>query len=155
MTKSRKFQESVIPAFDIHNNEFGTGIGTGNERITTNVYEIHTSPDNVAILKSNLCKASHPDNNPTIQFIPYRIQGITNNDIYKTIITKQNAFIFDSSIIPIYDTEERDINKLQKLIEISLYIQDIEQTHETKLKGKYFMITTKTAKEPAKSILGN
>ena len=102
-------QELVIPAFDIHNKEFGSG--TGNERISSNVYELRTSPDNAAILKSILCKASHPDNNPTIQFILYGIQGITNKDIYKTIITKQNAFISDSSIIPIYEIEERDVGK--------------------------------------------
>ena len=79
-------QELVIPAFDIHNKEFGSR--TGKERITSNVYELRTSPDSVAILKSILCKASHLDNNHTIQFIPYGIQGITNKDIYKTIITK-------------------------------------------------------------------
>ena len=57
-------QELVIPDFDIHNKEFGPG--TGNEIMTSNVYELRTSPDNVAILKSILYKASHPDNNPTI-----------------------------------------------------------------------------------------
>ena len=92
-------QELVIPAFDIHNKEFGSR--TGKERITSNVYELRTSPDNAAILKSILCKAFHPDNNPTIQFIPHGIQGITNKDVYKTIIKNQNAFISDSSVIPI------------------------------------------------------
>ena len=53
-------------------------------------------------------------------------------------------FISDRSIIPIYDIEERDINKFQKLIETSLYIQVIKQTHESKLKGKYFLTTTNT-----------
>ena len=142
-------QELVIPAFDIHNKEFGSG--TGNERITSNVYEIRTSPDNAAILKSILCKASHPDNHPTIQFIPYGIQGITNKDIYKTIIKKQNAFIADSSIIPIYDIEERDIHKFKKLIETAMYIQDIEVTHESTTKGKYFLITTKSDYKKASS----
>ena len=92
------------------------GSGTGTERITSKVYELHTSPDNAAILKNILCKASHPDNNPTIPFIPYGIQGITNKDIYKTIITKQNAFISDISIIPIYEIEEKNVNKFKKLI---------------------------------------
>ena len=85
-TESNTTQELVIPAFDNHNKEFGSG--TGNKRITSNVYEIRTSPDNAAILKSILCKKSHPDNHPTIQFIPYGIQGITNKDIYKNIIKK-------------------------------------------------------------------
>jgi len=134
-------QELVIPAFDIHNKEFGSG--TGKDRLTSNVYELRTSPDSAAILKNILCKASHPDNNPTIQFIPYGIQGITNKDIYKTLIKKQNAFISESSIIPIYDVEERDVNKFRILIKKTMYIQDIEETHESKTKGKYFLITTK------------
>ena len=69
---------------------------------------------------------------------------LRTNISYKKIITTQNVFISDRSIIPIYDIEETDINKFQKLIETSLYIQDIEQTHESILKGKYFLITTKT-----------
>ena len=77
------------------------------------IYELRTSPDNAAIFKSIICKASHPDNNPTIQFIPYRIQ-VTNKDIYKTLIKKQNVFISDSSIISIYEIEEGDVNKFKK-----------------------------------------
>ena len=34
-------------------------------------------------------------------------------DIYKTIIKKQNTFISDSSIIPIYDIKERDVKKFK------------------------------------------
>ena len=90
-------QELAIPAFYIHNKEFGTGTGT--ERITSKVYELRTTPDNEALLKIILYKASHPDNNPSIQFIPYGIQGIINNGIYKTIIKKQNAFISDSLFV--------------------------------------------------------
>ena len=78
-TETKTTQELVIPAYDIHNKNFGSGTGT--ERITTNVYEIRTSPDNAAILKSILCKASYLYNHPTIQFIPYGIQGITNKDL--------------------------------------------------------------------------
>ena len=106
----------MIPAFDIHHKEFETRIG--NERITSNVYKLHTSSDNVAILKSILCKTSHLDNHPTIQCIPYGIQSITNKNIYKTIIKKQNAFISGSSTIPLYNGEERNINKFKQLIEI-------------------------------------
>ena len=101
------------------------------------MYEIRISPDNAAILKSIIYKASHPDNNPTIQFISYGIQGITNKDIYKTIIKKQNAFISISSSIPIYDIEEKDVNKFKILIYNSMYIQEIEETYESTFKGKF------------------
>ena len=135
-------QEIVIPAYDIYHKVFGSG--TGNDRITTNVYEIRTSPEHAPILKSILCKASQPEQHPTVQFIPYGIQGITNSDIYKTIIQKQNAFIKDNSIIPIYDINDEDVEKFEKLIKNSKYIQDIEETNESTHKGKYFLITTKT-----------
>ena len=50
-----------------------------------------------------------PDNNPTIQFISYGMQGITNTDIYKSMIKKQIAFIQVNSIIPVKNIEEKDI----------------------------------------------
>ena len=62
----------------------------------------------------------------------------------QTIIKKQNAFISDSSIIPIYDIKERDVNTFKILINNSMYIQEIEETYESTSKGKYFLITTKT-----------
>ena len=78
-TLNKKTSQSlVIPTIDIHNKEFGTG--TDNKRITSKVYEIRNSPDNKVILKIILCKASHPNSNPTILLIPYGIQGITNKD---------------------------------------------------------------------------
>ena len=64
--------------------------------------------------------------------------------MYKIIIQKQNAFIRDNSIIPVYDIDEIDIGKFVKLINKSNYIQDIEPTYESKQKGKYFSMTTKT-----------
>ena len=131
-TGNNTTQELVISVFNIHHKEFGSG--TGNDRITSNVYEIRTSLDNAAILKSIFCKASHQDNHPTFQFIPYGIQGITKKDIYKTIA--------DSSIIPIYDIEERNLRKFKQLIETTMYIQDIELIHESTTKRKYFLITT-------------
>ena len=67
-----------------------------------------------------------------------------HKDIYNTLIKKQNAFISDSSIIPIYEIEEGDVNKFKKLITNSTYIHDIEETYESTSKGKYFLITTKT-----------
>ena len=91
-------QELVIPAFDIHNKEFGTGTET--ERITSNVYELRTSPDNAALPKSILCKASYSNNNPSIQFFSYRIQGIKNKNIHKTIIRKQTHSSLTASSFP-------------------------------------------------------
>ena len=83
-----------------------------------------------------MCKASQPDIHPTVQFIPYGIQGITNRDIYKKNIQKQNVFIKDKAIIPFYDINEEDVDKFAKLIKESKYIQGIEQTNESTQKGK-------------------
>ena len=80
-------QEIVIPAFDIHNTVFG--FSNGEDRITTTVYEIRTSPQHTATLKSIQCNTSHSDNHHTVKFVPYEIQGITNKYIYKTMIKKK------------------------------------------------------------------
>ena len=52
------------------------------------------------------------------------------------------TFISDSFIIPVYDIEKRGVNKLKTLIMNTQYIQKIKQIHESKQKGKYFLIIT-------------
>ena len=79
-------QEIVTLAYDIYHKVFGSG--TGNDRITTNAYGIRTSPEHAPMLKIISCKASQHVNHPTVKFIPYGIQVITNRDIYKTNIQK-------------------------------------------------------------------
>ena len=59
------------------------------------------------------------------------------------MIKKQNAFIRESSIVPVYDINDSDIRQFTKLIDNSKYIKSIETTNESSSKGKYFMITTK------------
>ena len=90
-------QEIVIPAFDIYHKTFGSG--NGEDRITTTVYEIRTSPTHATTIKNILSKASHPDNHPVVQFIPYGIQGITHKDIYKKMTKKQTHSL---KTIPLY-----------------------------------------------------
>ena len=46
-------QKNVIPVFDLYSKEVGKG--QGYDRIITLAYEIRTSPENAAILKSLLC----------------------------------------------------------------------------------------------------
>ena len=58
------------------------------------------------------------------------------------MIKKQNAFIKENSIVPVYDIKERDIVKFNKLIDNTKYVQSMEITNEFTSKGKYFMITT-------------
>ena len=56
---------------------------------------------------------------------------------------KQNAFIKENSIVPVYDIKERDIVKFHKFIDNTKYVQSMEITNESTSKGKYFMITKK------------
>ena len=84
-------QEIVILTYDIYNKVFGLGIGVDN--ITTTFFEIRTSLQHTLILKSILYKISHTNNNPTVQYIPYDIQEITNKDAYKTVVKKKNVYI--------------------------------------------------------------
>jgi len=58
------------------------------------------------------------------------------------MIKKQNAFIKENSIVPVYDIKERDIVKFNKFIDSIKYVQSMEITNESTSKGKYFMITT-------------
>ena len=80
-TGNKNTQEIVIPAFNIHHKIFGSG--NGEDRIITTVYEIRTSSTHAATFKSILCKASHPDIHPIVQFIPYGIQGINQRHLQK------------------------------------------------------------------------
>ena len=59
------------------------------------------------------------------------------------MIKKQNAFIKENSIVPVYNIKERDIVKFTKLIDNTKYIQSMETTNKSTSKRKYFMITTK------------
>ena len=102
----------MILGFDIHHKVFRSG--NGKIKNSTSFYEIRTSPTHADTIKSIICKSSHPDNNSTIQFIPYGIQALTNKYIYKTTIKKKNAFIPDNSVIPV---PQRNIAKFIKLIE--------------------------------------
>ena len=58
------------------------------------------------------------------------------------MIKKQNAFIKENSIVPVYDIKEGDIVKFNKLIDNIKYVQSMEVINESISKGKYFMITT-------------
>ena len=75
-------QQIVIPAFDIHHKIFGSI--NGDDRITTTVYEIRTSPTHAAILKSIFCKTSHPDNHPLYN---------SSNMVYKASLSKTSTKI--------------------------------------------------------------
>ena len=57
-------KDIVMPIYDIHNKIFGPKIDE--DRIITTIYEILSTPDHIPILKSIICKASHPDNHPTL-----------------------------------------------------------------------------------------
>ena len=47
-----------------------------------------TKTDNRKIVIEINDKVLQPVNHPTVQYIPYSIQGTINRDIYKTIIKK-------------------------------------------------------------------
>ena len=64
VTEETVTEEIAIPAFDIEQKVFGSG--NGEDKISTTVYEIRTLSKYTATLKSISCKASYPDNHPTI-----------------------------------------------------------------------------------------
>ena len=53
-------QKIVVPTSNLYSKEIGGG--NINERVTTFVYEIWSSPDNTNLLKNLLCKISNEGN---------------------------------------------------------------------------------------------
>ena len=94
--------------------------GTGDDRITINIYELRTYPDYVDILKSIPRKLSLPENHSTIYFIPYSIQGFTNKDIYRTIILKK--YLSQTASLYLYITSKREMVINSKLNSNTEYI---------------------------------
>ena len=80
-------QKIFIPIFDIHHKDFSSSIG--DDGIITNECKLCKPPEYATIFKSIFCKASHPDNHPTIWFIVYSIQRIINKYFYGTILEKR------------------------------------------------------------------
>lgn len=103
-------EQIVIPTFDIHNKEFSSG--TSDDRNTTNIYELCTSL--TTPLSSKLFYITYPTRTTTLPSNSFTMafKGLKIK-ISTTLLSKQTRSISYSSIIPIYDIEEIDINKFK------------------------------------------
>ena len=81
----------VLPAFDFYSENIGHE--NGDQRISTFVYEINTSPEKVVTLKNIHYKISMTNSND-LTFIPYGMDslGTETRDITRSMIIKQKRF---------------------------------------------------------------
>ena len=130
-----------FPAFDPYSKNIGHG--NGDQRISTFVYEIRTSPENAIILKNILCKISINDKNE-MTFIPYGMDslGTEIRDIARTIIIKQNKFLTDIAVDPIFGVLKEEEENFYNIFFKSSYFSGLEPTRKTQEEGKCLLLTT-------------
>ena len=111
--------------------------GNGKRRVSTTSFEVKYYPDNTAILKRLLYRATARDtmllNNNTIHFVVYGLPQNTSSNLYRSQIIRQNTFLYNINVVPIVnidpDTMYNEIypkistlNLIKGLEEISLPI---------------------------------
>ena len=119
------------------------GHGNGDQRISIFAYEIRTSPENTIILKNILCKISMTDNNK-MTFIPYCMDslGTETRDNTRSMIIKQNKFLTDIAVIPIFSVLKEEDEKNYDTFSNPSYFSGLEPTRKTQEEGKYLLLTT-------------
>ena len=88
-----------LPAFD------------RSKRVTTVMYELHTSFKNVDVLKELLCQISLDKTNDET-FLSYILNSMTSKGMTNRIIIQQNNFPNEMIIVPINDIKVSDENKV-------------------------------------------
>ena len=131
----------ILPTFDPYSKNIGHG--NGDQRISTFVYEIRTSPENAIILKNILCKISMNDRNE-MTFIPYGMDslGTETRDITRTMIIKQNIFLTDIAVVPIFGVLKEEEETFYDIFSKSSYFSGLEPTRKTQEEGKCPLLTT-------------
>ena len=135
----------VLPPFDLYSKNIGHG--NGDQRISTFAYEIRTTPDHAVTLKNILCKISMTESTE-LTFIPYGMDslGQDKRDITRSMIIKQNTFLAEVAIVPIFGVQKEEEDKFYEIFSNALYFTGLEPTRKTKEEGKYLLITTTTNK---------
>ena len=131
----------ILPRFDLYSKDIGHG--NGDQRISTFAYEIRTFPDHAVTLKNILCKISMTDSNE-LTFIPYGMYslGKDKRDITRSMIIKQNTFLTEVAVVPIFGVQKEKEIKFYEIFSNVLYFSGLESTRKTQEEGKYLLLTT-------------
>ena len=135
----------VLPAFDLYSKNIGHG--NGDQRINTFSYEIRTSPDHAVTLKNILGKISITDSNE-LTFIPYGMDSLGQDkiDITRSVIIKQNTFLTEVTVVPMFDVNKDEEVKFYEIFSNALIFSGLEPTRKTQEEGKYLLLTATTNK---------
>ena len=79
-----------------------------------------------------------------LTFIPYEMDslGQDKRDITRSMIIKQNTFLTEVAIVPIFGVQKEEEDKFYEIFSNALYFSGLEPTRKTKEEGKYLLITT-------------
>ena len=79
-----------------------------------------------------------------LTFIPYGMDslGQDKRDITRSMIIKQNTFLTEVAIVPIFGVQKEEEDKFYEIFSNALYFSGLEPTRKTKEEGKYLLITT-------------
>ena len=79
-----------------------------------------------------------------LTFIPYGMDslGTETKDITRSMIIKQNKFLTDIAVVPIFGVQKEGEEKFYDIFSNSLYFSGLEPTRKTQEDRKYLLLTT-------------
>ena len=118
------------PAFDLYSKNIGHG--NSDQRISTFAYEFKISPENAITLINILYKISMTESND-LTFIPYGMDSLGKDtwDITRSMIIKQNKFLTDIAVVPIFGVQKDEEEKIYDIFSNALYFSGLEPTKKT------------------------
>ena len=131
----------IIPAFDIHSKT--TSNGNESRRITTHAYMFRYHLNDSNIFKALVAQCSDDINN-AFHFITFGLPKLKTASTYRHQIKLQNNYLASMAIITIHEVKKNVMKKKvkEKLLNVT-GISRFDETHMTKLKGKWIFVTNK------------
>ena len=79
-----------------------------------------------------------------LAFIPYGMDslGTETRDITRSMIIKQNKFLTDIAVVPIFGVQKEEEEKFYDIFSNFLYFSGLEPTRKSQEDGKYLLLTT-------------
>ena len=126
----------------------------GKRRVSTILFEVKCHPEDTALLKHILCKATANDNmlprNDNIHFVAYGLPHYTSSELYRSQTIKHNSFLHNLAVIPIVNIDSDAMyQELYPTLLAKETIRGIEEIYLTHSSEKWLIIATKNLKHQA------